>query len=277
MVEALVRAGAFDTLDADRASLLASVGRALEAAEQAEAHANQNSLFDLDGASTMPVSLLRIAPWSEKKKLGEEKLALGFYFSGHLFDACASEARRIARTPLAEIQAAREPLWLAGIVAATRTQMTRRGKMLVVTLDDGSAQLEVTVFNELYDAHRALLREDELLFVYGQVRRDDFNGGVRLSADKLMDMATARVQFARALALSMNGQSDATRLRTVLSPYRVVDDAAASGCPVVIRYHSGTARCELTLGSDWRVLPDDRLLADLSAWLEPANVQVGYA
>jgi len=277
VVEALVRAGAFDALDADRASLLASVGRALEAAEQAEAHANQNSLFDLDGASTMPVGLLRIAPWSEKKKLAEEKLALGFYFSGHLFDACASEARRIARTALADVQAAREPLWLAGIVAATRTQMTRRGKMLVVTLDDGSAQLDVTVYNELYEANRALLREDELLFVYGQVRRDDFNGGVRLSADKLMDIATARVQFARALALSMNGQSDAARLRNVLSPYRVADAAAASGCPVVIRYHSDTARCELTLGSDWRVLPDDRLLADLSAWLEPANVQVEYA
>ncbi len=36
VVEALVRAGAFDAIERNRASLLASVGRALEAAEQAE-------------------------------------------------------------------------------------------------------------------------------------------------------------------------------------------------------------------------------------------------
>src|SRR5438067_1204242 len=45
VVEALVRAGAFDSLDAQRSKLLASVGRALEAAEQAERAASQSSLF----------------------------------------------------------------------------------------------------------------------------------------------------------------------------------------------------------------------------------------
>ena len=45
--EALIRAGAFDSLDPHRARLLASVGIAIEAAEQAERNAMQASLFDL--------------------------------------------------------------------------------------------------------------------------------------------------------------------------------------------------------------------------------------
>ncbi len=41
------------------------------------------------------------------------------------------------------------------------------------------AQVEVTVFNELYEANRQRLREDELLIVQGQVRKDMRAGNVR--------------------------------------------------------------------------------------------------
>jgi len=276
VVEALVRAGAFDGIEADRATLLASVGRALEAAEQAEANANQVSLFGGDDAAAVAPEMIRVPPWNEKKKLSEEKVALGYYLSGHLFNGYEAEVRRFARTRLATIQPSREPQLLAGVIAGLRTQMTRRGKMVIVVLDDATAQVEVTVFNELYEANRQRLREDELLIVQGQVRKDDFSGGLRISADKVWDLAQARCQYARGLALSMNGQSDAARLSRLLAPYRVEDAGAGDGCPVTIRYHNRAAQCELALGRDWRVRPDEQLVADLGGWLEPGNVQFLY-
>ena len=276
VIEALVRAGAFDSIDPDRATLLASVGRALEAAEQAEANANQVSLFGGDDAAAVAPELIRVPPWSEKKKLSEEKVALGYYLSGHLFDAYEAEVRRFARTRLATIQPAREPQLLAGVIAGLRTQMTRRGKMVVLLLDDATAQVEVTVFNELYEANRQRLREDELLIVQGQVRKDDFSGGFRVSADKVFDLAQARSQYARSLVLSMNGQSDAARLKKMLAPFRIEDAGDDDGCPVTIRYHNRGAQCELALGRDWRVRPEEQLVTDLGGWLEPGNVQFLY-
>jgi len=160
-------------------------------------------------------------------------------------------------------------------VLGVRTQMSRRGKMAIVTLDDATAQVEVTVFNELWDAERNKIREDELLVVEGKVSRDDFSGGLRVTADRLMTLAEARGRYARVLKLSLNGGSDgatAGRLRNLLSPYRSADGA----CPVRLQYRNAEAAAELALPDAWRVRLDDRLLAELHDWLTPDNVRVIY-
>src|SRR5699024_10263413 len=132
-----------------------------------------------------------VPPWDLQTTLTQEKLALGFFFSGHLFDAWRDEVRRFAPKPLASLEAAREPQWFAGVIAAVRPRMTRRGRMVFVTLDDGSGQLELAVFNELYEQHRSRLREDQLLIVHGKISPDDYSGGLRVTADSLQDLQMA--------------------------------------------------------------------------------------
>ncbi|MFN3883171.1 MAG: DNA polymerase III subunit alpha [Rhodocyclaceae bacterium] len=276
VIEALIRAGAFDSLDDHRAKLLASVGRALEAADQAEKNAHQGGLFDSpDGSAATETHYLDVPRWTERERLLNEKQALGFFFSGHPFDAHASEIAAFAPRRLADLQPAREAQLIAGIVLGVRTQMSRRGKMAFVLLDDASAQLEVSVFNELWECVRAKIEEDELLIVAGKVSRDDFSGGLRVVADEVLTLAEARGRFAHLLRLSFDGQSlagGAERLRSLLAPYRAQETA----CPVRIRYRNREAEAELVLPTTWRVRLDDRLLAELGDWLMPENVHVVY-
>jgi DNA polymerase-3 subunit alpha len=150
--------------------------------------------------------------------------------------------------------------------------MTRRGRMMVVMLDDGSAQLELSVFNELFEKHRDKLKEDALLIVQGKAQRDDFSGGLRVTADELYDLAALRERFAARLRLEMNGHSDARQLMELLTPYR-----AQGACAVFVHYETGAAACDVALGDDWRVRPDGQLLERLGAWLAPENVQVVYS
>jgi DNA polymerase III subunit alpha len=272
-VEALVRAGAFDALEKNRASLLASVGRALEAAEQAERQASQVSLFgDAEAARGGAVPLIEARPWDLRQLLLEEKAALGFALSGHLFSVYAREIAGFPRTPLARLSPSEQRVWLAGVVNAARTQMTRRGRMMSVLLDDGTAQLEVSVFNELFEKHRDKLKEDALLIVQGKVQRDDFAGGMRVTADELYDLPALRARFAARLRLEMNGKADAKQLMDVLAPYR-----SGGACPVFVHYETGAAACDVALGEAWRVRPDAQLIERLGAWLAPENVQVVYA
>jgi DNA polymerase-3 subunit alpha len=272
VVEALVRAGAFDCVDAHRSRLLASVGRALEAAEQAERAASQNSLFgEAEAPRGGDRAYIDAAPWDLKQKLLEEKAALGFSISGHLFSVYERELGGFSRTPLAKLSAG-ERVWMAGIVVAARTQMTRRGRMMVVMLDDGTAQVEITVFNELFEKHRDKLKEDALLVVTGKVQNDEFSGGLRVTSEELLDLESLRGRYAARLRIAMNGQADAKRLQQVLAPYR----ASGHGCLVVITYENAKAVCEVALGESWRVRPDGRLLSELGAWLTPENVQVVY-
>ncbi|MBC7804227.1 MAG: DNA polymerase III subunit alpha [Candidatus Parcubacteria bacterium] len=277
-LEALIRAGAFDLIDPNRASLLASAGRAIEAAEQADRDSSQNSLFgEGDAAHTAGLVLVGARPWDLKQRLTEEKAALGYCLSGHLFSVYERELASFPRTPLGKVSAGGDRVWIAGVVFSARVQMTRRGRMMMVTLDDGSAQLELSVFNELFEKHRDKIKEDRLLVVQGKVQRDEFINGLRVSAEDVLDLAAVRTRFSARLRIAMNGDTDRKRdpkrLMEMLAPYRAAGD---SGCPVLVHYENEGASCDVALGEAWRVRPDDLLLGELSSWLSPEAVQFQY-
>jgi DNA polymerase III alpha subunit len=156
----LIRAGAMDCFGQDRAVLLASVAFAVEVADQAAASANQVSLFGGDDSDLVaPPEYVKATPWTDRQKLAEEKIALGYYLSGHMFDAFAGEVRRFAKTKLSALEPSREPRMLCGVITGVRTQMTQRGKILIVSLDDKTGVVEVTVYSELFEAHKNIFKE----------------------------------------------------------------------------------------------------------------------
>ena len=270
-VEALVRSGAFDALEPDRAALFASVSLATEAADQAEQNATQGGLFgEGSDAPAQKPELIRTLKWSPRDKLTNEKLALGLYLSGHLFDTYATEVRQLVKTRLADVKPRAEPQLLAGVVSQFRTVMTRRGKMIIVELDDGSGKLELTVFNEIYEQHRDVLKPDEMLVISAKVRDDQFSGGVRAGAEKIFSLTALRRAYAKSLKLSMNGQADTKKLIALLGPHK------NGACPVIVEYDNGKARCSLPMPQEWSVTPREELLQGLREWLTPTGVQVVY-
>ncbi|PSB91675.1 DNA polymerase III subunit alpha [Candidatus Pandoraea novymonadis] len=290
-IEAIIRAGGFDTLNANRAQLIASLPMAMEAAEQANASANQASLFDLLGEDILaPLELVNEPFWTDKKKLKEEKGALGFYLSGHMFDSYAEEVRHFVHTQLRDLTEGRDKL-IAGVIANLRTMLVQSGKMVVVTLDDGTGQVDINVFNQHFEVNQHFFKEDELLIVSGNARPDSFSGGLRFSTTGVMDLARARAKFAKSLKLFFNGNADWKRLRATLQPYCSIcrngnekavgydnsgDGEIKTGLPVHIIYRQTQAECESRLGEDWNVLPSDELLTELREWLSPSAVQLIY-
>jgi DNA polymerase-3 subunit alpha len=256
--------------------LLAGVGMAIEAAEQSGAASGQNSLFG-DMPDVTQHKLPEVPYWPEQEKLQQEKIALGFYFSGHPYAAYRKELSAFVRNGLAALKPQDQPQLLAGVVVGLRARMTSRGKMAFVTIDDATAQIEVMVGSELLMSHATLLKEDQLLFVEGKVSHDDFSGGLRVNARRLYDLASARSAYASLLKISCNGQADARKLGELLMPYRKARDAEeVPGCRVQINYRNADAHCELALGEQWRVELHDELLNSLRAWLSEENVKILY-
>jgi DNA polymerase-3 subunit alpha len=271
----------------------------------------QAGLFDMGDAPSQGHELIDEPEWPEKKKLQEEKGALGFYLSGHLFDAYKNEVRRFVRQKIGELKEGRDKL-VAGVIASLRTQMTQRGKMLIALLDDGTGQCEVTVFNETFEAHKQLFKEDELLVVQGSARNDAFTGGIRFTVDTVMDLGRARCRYAEAVKVQMNGNADASALRRVLEAHSAGKDeppaapalAAPSrggngggggrngggyggggqrqavqipnGLAVQVVYRSENAQGEMRLGDAWRVKPTDELLAALRGEFAGSSIEIVY-
>ncbi|PXX48974.1 DNA polymerase III subunit alpha [Aquitalea magnusonii] len=264
VIEALIRAGAFDSIEANRAKLFANVGLAMEAADQAHANINQGGLFDMFGDDVAPaVEMVETRPWNDAVKLAEEKVAIGFYLSGHPFSAYAQEVRAFIKTTLSRLSPRKEPQLLAGFVTGIRVKMGNRGKMAFVELDDGSAKREISLFGDSYESNRNRLKEDIVLVVQGKVTEDAFSGGLRIMADRLYDLGEARSRFARGLSLQMNGNADVGKLKTLLGPYRDEEN----GCLVRISYSNAQARGDVALPQAWGVRLDDGLLLALQDWL----------
>ena len=215
-VEALIKAGAFDSLHLNRAALMASVERASDFAAAAEANANQGGLFDMGaddghdnhGASTREPDLVEAMPWGVKETLSLEKTALGFYLSGHLFDEVAREVRQFAKRQIEDLIDTREPQLLAGIVSDFRVINGQRGKLGLFKLDDKSGSIDARVDEALINTHKNLLKEDELIIVMGKAQPDRFGGGaMQLTINQIWNLEQARCRFGKYLKVAVNGKA----------------------------------------------------------------------
>ena len=292
VVESLVRAGAFDAVDDHRSRLLASVGMALESAEQTSRSANQVSLFgDLPESAHRP-AMSDVPRWGMKERLQNEKLALGFYFSGNPFNIYREEVRRFLRTRISEVAGmppgdfatGGQKYWIAGVVISVRVANTASGRMAIVLLADDSEANEVVFFGDVFDKFRHKIKEDELLVMEVQLRArgsrssgsEYDNGGgeqqprASIRAVNVLDFAEARNRFARGMRITCNGGSSGAKLKDLLSPYR------SGRCPVSVVYSNRGATCEIDLGESWRVNLNDDLIRSLHEWLSPENVRIVY-
>ena len=146
--------------------------------------------------------------------------------------------------------------------------------MAFITLDDRTARLEVRVFSEVYEQYQALLQPDKLVVIQGKIGQDNFTGGLAATAELVYDVARAREMCGKSLVVSVNNLSEDQAwiafLKTAIMPFK---DGLI---PVEVDYQNQEARTLISLGSDWKVRPEDALLADLEASPYVTAVKMKY-
>jgi DNA polymerase-3 subunit alpha len=271
VVEALIKAGAFDELHPDRAATLASIGLAFDWAETQAANALQGGLFDFGGEDdhgslSQEPAMVAVEPWGVRERLAQEKTALGFYLSGHLFDEDEAEVRQFCKRRIADLIDSRDPQLLAGIVSDLRIINGQRGRVGIFKLDDKSEPIEAVANEELLDANKELLRDDELIIVQGKAQPDRFSGGLRLNVQQVWSLAGARARFGRYLSVALHGTAPAVAGLLREHPARVeqTDEGdLVQGLAVRVRVERPQAVGEVDLGERGRFWPTNEALA---AW-----------
>jgi len=283
-VEALIKAGAFDNLHLNRAALLASVERAFDFASASEANVNQGGLFDMmgedaHGSSTQEPDLVETLPWGVKERLTHEKVAVGFYISGHLFDEVEREVRQFAKQRIENLMDSREPQLLAGIVSDMRVINGQRGKLAIFKLDDKSAVIEATADEATINTYRNTLKDDELVIVMGKATPDRFSGGLRFSITQVWDLGQARCRFGKYLRVLVNGTApDIARLLRD-HPAKVEHSEQGElvrGMGVRLRLLRAGAKAEVQLGDNAKFFPSDAALASWMAQAHQGQAQIVY-
>ncbi len=289
-VEALIKAGAFDSLHLNRASLMASVDLAMDFAETLEANANQGGLFDMmdsHAASTQEPPLNVAMPWGVKERLSLEKTAVGFFLSGHLFDESERELRQFVKLKVDDLMESREPRTVCGVVSDLRVINGQRGKLAIFKIDDKSGVIEATADEALLNANKLTLKDDELLIFEGKVQPDRFSGGLRMQVNRIWDLATARAKFGKYLKVSVNGKApDLERIVREYPPKKEETEQGTLLRGLSVRYavwregsadHGGlNASAEIELGERAKFFPSDAALASWIAQAHAGDVQIVY-
>ncbi len=275
VLEALIKAGAFDEFNPCRASHLAELPIALRVAEQhgLMAQTGQNDMFGLssDGGQHGPAGekySAIVEPWTESQKLDAEKAILGLFLTGHPIDQYQAELGQLTNGGLAQLKAAdgrargMKVARVAGLVIDVRIKQAKNGKDFIsFTLEDRTDRLECIAYNETYGQYRGLFQRDKVLIVEGGLKVDGYTGALSLVLEKVYDITAARSEFARAIQLTWQTNGDPADGRLFL---KGLGDALVpfkgGSCPLDISYTAPIARATVRLGDLWRVYPADELI-----------------
>lgn len=304
VMEALIKAGAMDSLGPNRASLTASLSNAVQLAEQNQKNASVGQ-DDMFGSSEQPdvhanVHIVEVDDWDDETRLANEKETLGLYLTGHPIARYEEELRRFTECRFSKVpdlvpeserggqgggyggyrKKNKTQYCLAGLLIGMRVRKTKTGSKIVTgVLDDRTARVEVVLYEDVFEQYSNTLVKDKVCVVVGSVSYDDFNAAYSVNATTVYTMTQAREKFARGLLIKLdrskaNGSwSDAAivqQLNEVLHTFR------EGHCPVNIEYNSGSDISQFMLGEEWNVVPSDELLTRLDKVFGSDFIEIKY-
>ncbi|MEM6413867.1 MAG: DNA polymerase III subunit alpha [Pseudomonadota bacterium] len=211
-LENMARAGALDGLAPSRAAALGNVDMILRYSAQVfdDRASSQRGLFD-DGPTALErPRFTKVDAETSLEALNNERLALGFYFSGHPLDDYAVELKRLEAMNFAEISAAaqktRVDADMAVVVRDIRLRRSRNGNPFAwVECSDATGDFEVTVFSETLSKSRDLLESGSLLLL--RVGAEARDGDVRFTCESARRLDAAAAQTTSQLRVGVQSEA----------------------------------------------------------------------
>ena len=208
-VESLIKAGALDCLNENRAAHLAVYESMMESA-QSSARNNiegQMSLFQLNADTMQESRSMNVLPdvrnFGQDILIAQEKEMLGVYITSHPLDEYADRIEQLVTVTsqdLADVLDSEEQgemhtfvrdgmqATMAGIITSKNNLITKNNKMMAfVDMEDLYGTVEVVVFPNIYERFGSLVAEDSIISVTGSI---NFKEGEvpKLLAEKIVDL-----------------------------------------------------------------------------------------
>ncbi|MGB5885167.1 MAG: DNA polymerase III subunit alpha [Acinetobacter venetianus] len=276
-LEALIRAGALDCLGIERSSLMAQLPEAVQAAEQARSN-RETGIMDLFGEveEVQRKPAKPVKPWSDEVRLKGEKDTLGLYLTGHPIDVYRPELKSFIPAKLNEVTPTRRGVTtvFAGLVLDVANFPNR----IMITLDDGTARIEVSCNHERFQRYKDIVRLEQVVVIEGEIyEREGFDRPMaRLS--KAFNLNEIRQKRAQSIQIRLPNdlmtKTLAKDLQNMLLPYCNVDMCQHIGIHIQVEQSFATA--ELHLGPQWKVAPLDELLGKLRDYFGKEAIHIEY-
>jgi DNA polymerase-3 subunit alpha len=271
VLEALIKAGAFDSVHNNRAQLFGSVDLLIDTARrlQEDRLSGQGNLFDQGAEKTVPgagilTDLPDIRPWHDNEKLTGEKEVLGLYISGHPLAKYEHEITTFACTPISELGARRNggDYSIVGIVANLKVRMSKNGRRFAVgVVEDMEGSLEAIFFPDTFAKYEAMLTAETPLMVKGTVEFEE-ETPKKIIVNEIKSLREVRRETISSIHIKLDtvgideGLLDS--LRSVISRNR-------GKCPVYFHIREARGREKIVKAhQSFNIAPTEELFSELS-------------
>ena len=146
--------------------------------------------------------------------------------------------------------------------------------MAILTLEDRTGIIEVTLFSKLLNEVGAILEKNQVYIIHGKVEEDNFNQNVRMLAESIEHLDVKRAQLAKRLVIFVESENQVEKLLADLPP--IMLPFQGGRCPVQVFYKTSDAKAKLDLSDKWSVHPKNALIAQLKQLCGEEFVKVGY-
>ena len=276
-LEALIRAGALDCLGIERSSLMAQLPEAVQAAEQARSN-RETGIMDLFGEveEVQRKPAKPVKPWSDEVRLKGEKDTLGLYLTGHPIDVYRNELKAFIPSKINELTPTRRGVTtvFAGLVVDVANFPNR----MVITLDDGTARIEVSANHERFQRFKDIVQTEKVVVIEGEIyEREGFDRPMgRLT--KAFSLNEIRQKRANCIQIHLQpehlSKTLSQDLQNMLLPYCNVD--LCTHIPVLLHLDYAYATAELHLGIQWKIAPLDEALVKLRDYFGKESLHIEY-
>lgn len=258
-LEALICAGVFDGLGSTRAEMYGAVEQALKLSEQVRDNWQQGMGDLFGGVDTKAINQYipdgKVTIWSEEETLEKERYYIGYYLTSHPINRWQEDIDNITTHKLKLLTEDKElpqsnAIVTSGVVFSIKRFVTEnKSTAYAVTLDDNTAQVRFTVFQESYPGEEVVVKGQVVVLVASNNAVTKFSKN-KLVVREILAIQQARIQFARSLRITV---SSASPIHTTITALRGVlaQHLSPQGKPVFIQFIKDGVVTELKLGRHW--------------------------
>ncbi len=276
-LEALIRSGALDCLGIERSNLMAQLPEAVQAAEQARAN-RETGIMDLFGeveeVQRQPAQPVK--PWSDEVRLKGEKDTLGLYLTGHPIDVYRTELKSFISQKLNQLTPTRRGV--TTVFAGLVVDIAHFPNRVMITLDDGTARLEISSNHDRFQRFKEVIQLDEVIVIEGEIyEREGFERPMaRLT--KAFSLNEIRQKRAHCIEIAVPAECMHNNLSQDLKPILMpfINIESSKHIPIILKLDFAYASCQLHLDQKWNVAPLDALLRALRDYFGQEAIRIVY-
>ena len=278
ILTALIGSGSMDCFG-KREKLFNQIPSALKKSEQV-AERDQSNIKDLFGGNETVLDLIEdTAIRSESVDLlSAEWNSLGFYLESHPIETRKKEVRKMCGFFISELETETHSQRVAGMLMHLNVRQGRKGRFAFATLDDSSGRLEISIWADIFDRYRSVLKKGQLIVVEGVVEKDNYSSGAEKSsfkmvADRILTFDEARNEYLKHIKISLN-----PNLVNVEKIANGIKDLSNNedGSPVLISFFGDKAKADILLSKDYSLRVNDDSITSLFELCGKENVDLVY-